>query len=687
MQFLFPTFLWSLLAVSIPIAIHLFNFRRTRRVYFSNVKLLKTVEMETSSFRRLKQYLILAARVLAVAALVLAFAQPFLPTKGKAGINRQGVTSIYVDNSFSMQNEENNQRYLDVATAKLGQLLGLFRNATAMQLITNDFGSQEQALSPADRLKDRLTTIKLAPTPRTLANVYKRQTNLLARHAGSGKNQLFWFSDFQKSTAGDLTKLQIDSTNRLFIVPVEAKATQNVFVDSVWLNTPFVREFQNNILYVKVSNSGTNDVKNLVVKLFIDDVQVATAPVNLAVKGSSTAAFNFNVRGKGFKRGKITFDDFPITFDNDYFFVLNASPSIRVLHLAGQGNTARYLENVFDNDSLFALTSVNANNADVGLLKNTDLVVLESLASVAGALRSELEDFVKIGGSLMIIPPPTPDLGTYAGFLSGLGINALTLRTTAPISPVALANPDRNSPFFGDVFEQSARQENLELPTAAPVWQWQANGTRLLSLRSGDVFLTQSLVARGKVYVLACPLQEQYGNFAQNALFVPTLYKVAAQSVRQARTGYSFSENNIVLTVPDAPKNVIYKLKRGNLELIPVQRLNGNELVLELPKSNQLGSKQELEAGYYELQKEGQTLQLLAINQDRRESQMDYYSADELRQVFKNQPNVEIFDNLGDGDFVKEFEQQNFGTSLWKYFLGATLVFLLLEILFIRFIK
>ncbi len=687
MQFLFPTFLWSLLAIGVPIAIHLFNFRRTRRVYFSNVKLLKTVEMETSSFRRLKQYLILAARVLAVAALALAFAQPFLPSKNKAGINRQGVTSMYVDNSFSMQNEQDGQRYLDIATTKLGQLLGLFRNATAMQLITNDFGSQEQALSPADRLRDRLTTIKMAATPRTLANVYKRQVNLLASHSGSGKNQLFWFSDFQKSTAGDLAKLQIDSTNRLFVVPVQANATQNVFVDSVWLNTPFVREFQNNILYVKVSNSGNNEVKNLVVKLFLDDVQVATAPVNLSVRGSAAAAFNFNIRGKGFKRGKITFDDQPITFDNDYFFVLNASPTIRVLHLYGASTPTPYVEKVFDNDSLFALQSINANNADVGLLKNTDLAVLENLSNVEGALRGELENFVKNGGSLLVIPPATPDLNAYANFFTALGINGLATRMEQTASPLPLANPDRSSPFFSDVFEQSVRQENIDMPTAAPVWQWQANGTRLLSLRSGDVFLTQSAVARGKVYVLASPLQAQYGNFAQNALFVPTFYKIAAQSVREQRTGYSFSENNLVLTVPDAPKNAIYKLKRGKLELIPVQRLNGNQLVLELPKSNQLSSDQELEAGYYELQNDNKTLQLLALNQDRRESQMDYYSADELRQVFKNQPNVAIFDNLNDADFVKEFEQQNFGKSLWKYFLMAALLFLLLEILVVRFVK
>lgn len=687
MQFLFPTFLWSLLAIALPIAIHLFNFRRTRRVYFSNVRLLKTVEMETSSFRKLKQYLILAARVLAVAALALAFAQPFLPSKSKLGINRQGVTSMYVDNSFSMQNEENNQRYLDIATAKLDQLLTLFRNATTMQLITNDFSSQEQALSPADRLKDRLTTIKLAHTPRTFENVYKRQLNLLSRHAGSGKNQLFWFSDFQKSTSGDLSKLKIDSSNRLFVVPVQAQVVQNVFVDSVWLNTPFVREFQNNILYVKVSNSGNNDVKNLVVKLFIDDIQVSTAPVNMPARGSSTAAFNFNLRGKGFKKGKITFDDYPITFDNDYFFVLNASPVIRVLHLVGQGSTARYVENVFDNDSLFVLNSLNANNADVGLLKNTDLAVLESLPSVEGALRLELEQFVKRGGSLLVIPPVNPDISTYSGFLSALGISNVSTRTDATSNLVPLAAPERDSPFFSDVFEQSVKAENLELPAAAPVWQWQANGTRLLSLRNGDLFLSQSAAERGKVYVLANSLDEAHGNFAQNALFVPTLYKMAAQSVREQRTGYSFSENNIVLNVPEAPKDAVYKLKRDQLELIPVQRLNGNQLTIEMPKSNQLSEEQQLEPGYYELQKDGITRQLLAFNQNRLESRMEYYSSDELRQFFKNQPNVAVFDRLNDGTFIKEFEQQNFGVSLWKYFLLAALFFLLAEVLIIRFVK
>ena len=59
MNFVYPLFLWALVALAIPIAIHLFNFRRVKRVYFTNVVLLKDVKTETNSFSRIKQFLIL----------------------------------------------------------------------------------------------------------------------------------------------------------------------------------------------------------------------------------------------------------------------------------------------------------------------------------------------------------------------------------------------------------------------------------------------------------------------------------------------------------------------------------------------------------------------------------------------------------------------------------------------------
>ena len=700
MNFLYPSFLFGLMAVSVPIAIHLFNFRRTRRVFFTNVALLRSVQTETKSFRRLKHWLILVCRCLFLACLVLAFAQPFIPSKNKLGLSRQGVTSLYVDNSFSMQNERNTKRYLDIAISKLDELLTLFRNATSLQLLTNDFSAAEQQAGTAESVRDRITSIRFAHTPRTLETVYRRQRNLLSSINPGGHNQLFWFSDFQKSTAGDLSRLKIDTADRLFIVPLDAQATKNVYVDSVWLTTPFIREMQNNSLNVKLNNAGRENVKNLPVRLYLDDTQTSTASATIAPDGSVTVSLNFNVTSKGYHKGRIVFEDYPITFDNQYFFVIEASPAVRVLHLYEQkasspDRATDYVDAVYSNDSLFVRRSFNAQNFDVGQLKETDLVVLEGITDVNGTLRTELERFVKQGGSVTIIPPANPNAASYEPFLRTVGIGSVQIVATpgATPSPLPVADPDRRNPFFQDVFQQSYQSEPLNMPTAAPVWKWSA-GSRLLNLRDGSPLLTQSKVNggtgthQGNVYLLASPLASAYGNLAEHALFVPVMYKIAALSVREQRTAYSFDDNLLTIPVSNPSERVVYKLKHDKLEIIPVQRVVGNQLLLEMPKSNELAAGQEIEAGYYELQNgEGKMERLLAFNHGNQESTMNFYSADELRRAFANQPNVEVFDSIQDGDFVQVLEQENLGKSLWKYFLVGALAFLLLEAGLVRFMK
>ena len=160
------------------------------------------------------------------------------------------------------------------------------------------------------------------------------------------------------------------------------------------------------------------------------------------------------------------------------------------------------------------------------------------------------------------------------------------------------------------------------------------------------------------------------------------MYKMAALSVRAQRTAYSFDDNLMTIPVSNPSEQAVYKLKHDKLEIIPIQRIVGNQLLLEMPKSNELAAGQEVEAGYYELQQRdmGKTERLLAFNHGNQESAMDFYSADELRRAFANQPNVEVFDSIQDGDFVQVLEQENLGKSLWKYFLLAALAFILIEV-------
>jgi hypothetical protein len=686
MSFLFPAFLWGLLAIAIPVAVHIFNFRRTKRVFFTNVAFLKAVETQTRSVRKIKHWLIMASRILAIACLAFAFAQPYLPGKNAAMAQRKGLTSLYLDNSFSMQSEVNSKRYIDLATGHLSDLLGLFRNATSLQLVTNDFSAQEQALYGAEKVRDMLTTVGLSHTPRQFEDIYKRQQNLISRHQSAGKNQLFWFSDFQKSTSGNLADLKIDSTNQLFIVPVQAAAEKNIYVDSAWLNTPFIRELQNNVLFVKVSNAGKQESKNTVLKLTLDNTQASTASVNVPAEGSATAQFNFNLKGKGYKKGMITFDDFPVTFDNNYYFVLNASPVIRIAHIFGQQNPDSHIQNVYANDSLFSLTSYNASNLDPAVVKDADMVVLEGVLQPTATLTQELLAFTANGGSVCIIPPAQPDQASYQNFLRTFGISGLSVdRSTSP-EVLPMATPDRNNPFFKDVFEESVRQEtNLNLPSAAPVWSWASAGQQLLSLRNGQQYLTRLSQGKGKAYLFASPFQSEYGTMAQHAIFVPVMYKMAAMSVRAQRTAFTFDENPIALHVDNVTPNAVFKLRRDKTDIIPVQRITGNQLLLEIPQGDQLGEG--LQAGYFELLKDDKVEQVIALNHNSNESKLEYYSQEELKTIFAGQKNVQVFESVTDNAFSKEFQQQNLGTSLWKYFLYAALFFLLAEILLIRFKK
>ncbi len=690
MQFVNPGVLWGLLALSIPLIIHLFNFRKTRKVFFTNVAFLQKVETETSSFRKLKQWLIMAARMGFLAALVLAFAQPFLPAANRSGnaSTLNGMNSLYLDNSMSMQNTAENKRYIDLAVNKMDELLTQFGNQQNLQLLTNDFNGDDQFAAGSERIRDRLSGVQFSNRSRSLESVLNRQKSLNEKETGSTRGNYFLFSDFQKSTTGDLTALTADSTQQIYLVPVQGEVNRNVFVDSVWMASPFIREMQNSMLYVKVSNSGTEAIEKMPLKLFVDEVQTSTSSVSVPPGGSATAGFNFTVRSGGEHRAYIQFDDQPITFDNEYYFVINSSPVVRVLHLWDQKSAKGYIGHVFDNDSLFNLASFPVRNVDMNRVQESNLVILEGVQSLDANLSAVLQNFIREGGSVLIIPAAGLIDPSITAFLGGLGLSGpVSTAANTEQNQIGLSEPDKQHPFFADVFEQTSMGGATDLPGQIAVWSWQGPGEKLLQLRNGASFLTLTDAGEGKCYVMASPLGEPYGNFAEHALFVPVMLKMAAWSLKPRQLAWSFDEGSILLPFPDAPGNASYTLKNGDVELIPVQRMVGSNLVLELPDAADLGGNQELESGFYELLVNGKLLTTLALNHTSEESLMEQYTPDELRELLADQPNITVFDNLLDGDFVTSFAEQNFGKQLWKWFLYLALAFLLAEILLVRFMK
>src|SRR5882672_8989285 len=198
MSLVYPSFLWALSAFAIPIFIHLFNFRKTTRIYFSNTRFLRQVKEETTQKRRLKQYLVLASRLLFLLFLVLAFAQPFLPAKEE--MREQQTLSIYVDNSFSMASPvAEKTRALEEAVRMAQGIVDLFPATTTFQLLTNDFSPFSNSAKTKAEITDLLSQVKLSAISRSSSEILGR--------VKEKKSTLFWLSDFQKSTFGEPQKI------------------------------------------------------------------------------------------------------------------------------------------------------------------------------------------------------------------------------------------------------------------------------------------------------------------------------------------------------------------------------------------------------------------------------------------------------------------------------------------------
>src|SRR5690554_6632426 len=121
MNFAYPNILYLLLLLIIPIIIHVFNFRRYKKLYFSSLQFIKKVEKETNATKNIRHYIILACRMLAFTALILAFAQPYIPTSEQSK-SHESLIPIYLDNSFSMSAKGTNGDLLNQAKTTVQQI-------------------------------------------------------------------------------------------------------------------------------------------------------------------------------------------------------------------------------------------------------------------------------------------------------------------------------------------------------------------------------------------------------------------------------------------------------------------------------------------------------------------------------------------------------------------------------------
>jgi hypothetical protein len=682
MEFANPFFLFGLVAIAIPIIIHLFNFRRFKKVFFTNVRFIQELKQQTRQQSQLRHLLILLMRILAIAALVLAFAQPYIPvSESTAGRSATHAISIYVDNSFSMEAESPEGRLLDQALNKAREAAQAYSSADQFQLLTNDFEGRHQRFVSREDFVELLSEVELSPVTKDISEVHTRQLEMLSNQEQKSKTA-FIISDFQKTTT-DFSRIEADTSVNVYAVPALSIKPSNVFIDSVWFNEPVYRVDQLASIHVRIKNSSDEDVEKVPVRLNINGTQRAISSFDISAGGEIEIVLPYSSNTAGQQNGELVIADHPVTYDDTFYFAYDVLEEIPVLAI-NAGEESVYLKSLFSNDSLFLFRNAGANRLDYTTFNRHNLIILNGLNTISSGLSQELKRFTAGGGSIVVFPGDLADPASYREFFLNMEIPYNIEKDTIQ---TRISNINLQSVLYDDVFESIP--ENIDLPIVFEHYSFRQQ-TRslmevLLEMQNGDIFLGAGPSGKGTIYLFSSPLNPEWTNFPKHAIFVPTLYKIALLSSPATKLYYTTGSNEtIIVRNTGGSGEKIFKLKRSgqDFEIIPEIRSTGSQL-------NVLTGGQIKEAGIYNLNNNGELVTSVAFNFDRKESDLELFSSEEISVAFADNglTSFSLLRHSPNKSLTTTISDINSGKKLWKLFLLAALAFLLAEVVLLRFWK
>ncbi|WP_158826681.1 BatA domain-containing protein [Mucilaginibacter lacusdianchii] len=674
MQFVYPAFLFALASLAIPVLVHLFNFRKYQKVYFSNVQFLKEINEQQSSRRNLKERLILAARLLALFFLVLAFARPFIPGKNTIATGQRQTVSVFIDNSYSMQTLTREGSLLDEAKRRAKEIASAYNINYRFQLLTQNFEGKHQRLLSRDEFDDAVDAVKISSQSRTLNQILNRQQSLLQTQGGTVQSS-YLISDFQKSgyaqsnakpTAGLVVNL----------VQLKANTLPNVAVDSVWLLSALHRPNETERLVIKLHNYAVEDAKGIPLKLMINGTQKALGSFTVKARAISLDTLTFSGLEAGWQQAEIQLQDNPVTFDNQFYFAFNVRQHMPVLLIDG-GTPNVYLNAAFKSDAFFAVSRVNDGNVNYSALNTYPLIALSDVKSISSGLAQQLKGYVAKGGTLAVFPAADADVSTYRSLLQSVGSAWLEKMVT---EDTRVANLNLQNPLFKTVFEEAP--QTPDLPKVQKYYPLssasRSNGQNLMELPGHQQFWAGYNSGNGRVYVSAVPLDETYSNLPRHALLLPILFRMALLSGHDQPLFYTIGKDETIETEPvQVAEKQIIKLNRGSQTLIPdTRQQEGSTLLYVADQIQQPGS--------YQVKKQDSVLAVVAFNNSRLESDLTYLDKAGLNKIL---PKGSSVIQAGNGSLKSAVTETNFGLQLWKLCIILALIFIAAEILLVRFFR
>lgn len=682
MKFVYPEFLWGLTALSIPIIIHLFHFRRYKTLYFSSLKFLQYLDQQQKSVRKIKHWVILSLRMLAIIFLVLSFAQPYKPVD--ESLNRMGnpFLSIYIDNSFSMSVKGTEGELLSEAREKARKMLNEVPLETKVLLHTNLMNGIESRLISKVEALEMLDKIKPTSMRKSIDEVIEWEKNIVkneeARQKKLGAKQFVLFSDFQKNQTrfNQLTK---DDLGYYYPTQLKPQQASNITIDSVWFSSPVRKLGENTELNIRLVNHGDLVLNNIDVSCSINSIK-RDFVIDLPANKKTTTTVNFTDNSPGYKVGKISVNDKQLFWDDDFHFSYFLDDHTNVLIINGP-DAIDAMSKVYSLEKYYKLNVVELGSFSKDKLNQIDLVVLNGVNEISSGHGSMLQEFVQGGGALGLFPGSSIDKGSWNSFLNQVQLPSFGGVVSSGTKIKTLAFDD---PFFSGMFEK--KSTNITLPAVSQLYQTQRNSSArsfdLINLQNGLPLFIRSSTG-SSIFLFTSSLVSSFSTFTSDALFPSILLRMAEMSQRKTPIYLTIGkESSFPLNKKTKSESPIH-LKNKEIDFIPKTEQSGMMTYFILRGSEAV---EMLKSGTFDIVDEDK-IGTVSLNYSRDESEVLYASEKEIVDGLKDKGIKQVsFKKINEGQSLAKIELDK-PVEFWRLMLIIALLFLFSEWAVLKFWK
>jgi hypothetical protein len=642
MHFKHPEILYFLFLLIVPILVHLFQLRRFKKEYFTNVRFLKALSIQTRKSSKIKKWLLLACRLLLLTFIILAFAQPFFESKDSK--NASNKMYIILDNSFSMQAKGKKGELLKRA---IQELLEETPENANFSLLTNTDSYWDTDIRT---IRNELQNLKYSATPFQLDHILAK----VKAHKSAFKKDIVVITDAVGLTPNQLKNIETDDIP-YFIIP-KAEQKNNVAIDSV-----FIRQTLDDFYELSINTTNySEDFKPVSMALYNQNKLIAKTIINFKSKKET---INFTIPKQAF-HGYVSIEDNDLGYDNKLFFSISKIKKNNIISI-GAPEKNNFLSRIYTNDE-FNYSSFSLNSLDYNSIDKQDAIILNELDEIPQALQTTLKAFVKKGGNLIVIPSETASVPSLNALLNQFGSTQFkSLESTEK----QITKINFSHPLFAGVFEN--KTNNFQYPKIKKDFTISSSSPAILNFDDESAFLIGLQNAVSSVYVFSAPLNTSNSNFQQSPLIVPVFYKMALSKLNNGINTNTIGNNTSYIVSVNLPKDEILTVKNQDEKFIPIQQLLNNKVQLFF---NDYPEK----AGNYTIYDSKNPIENISFNYPRTESNLDQINENILSDYKTSDSISTIFDTL---------QSNRSDNQIWKWFIIFALLFLALEMAIIKFVK